>query len=973
MLAIDFGTTNTCAAVVPAHGRVGQDPTPQFVVEPSTDQWLEPTCIFLTDKEMITGARAKAQSQSDPSCFQENIKRSIRLNQPIEIGGKRLTPIEAIASVLRYVLKLARNQFDDESVRSVVLTVPSTYTNREKEIMSAAAALAGISGAAFVEEPYAAAVYHEATGHITMAPNEQFLVYDFGGGTFDVTLIEGRAGRQSARWVDSDGERTCGGADIDEELFDLVCRNEPAEVVEKLADVSNNAGRRMRLELLERCRIDLKHVFSNKENLRGESSLPYGFDQDSFSIGRDDFLQLIQTHVAKTVECCRRLLNRAKTAKENLKGVILVGGSSSLPGIAESVRRTIREATGRDISVVRSSQPQGAVVLGAAYWGYQLQAPDVWPRWRSRTVQSTSQSMTILELGWPRAEQVRGHWIDEKRRTAYLATKRQWIEIDLWSNRAVRQFDLPPITQITFDAKSGWAVLLSNGRVFSLNTFQSQHAAEITGFDGPATSVGLDMASGRLLIDTDAGAAYFCEPPSTVAVLVASGHGQRTLGTVSASEAGIISVNTSIEVVRPHPTADGFQSDSTNDKPRCRRDSQLRRDLIGLNDDDVLEDTVAAQDLYDRIPWSKPAIQSAEIEPITGDIAVLSRSMNQSFLCCVKLGAGGVLRMHDVPANTTAICFSCDSEHVMCGGSGLEFISASSGFRSQSVYDSQTHQKEPLPLHTREFPFVGKDARRLLACPLGAFIASAGPSGVKCWDNFPIGGYGYLRPDMRAASTLEYCTDTNQLLIAEANRLYIWSMALKRRLAVELAHQRPIRGVSVSRSGAVAASCDGCAVYIWDLQNVRKRAELPLEGASAVFVDDSSSRIIAAVRRTILVLDATTMSVEHSFDTGHVSNIRALKFDAPRNRLVTISTDGAMRISKGISADALFLRIGATGCPLWTQEIEAELNSGAVKRPKVIRFGGGPELIDEIMTFMPRSLDESELLSFYDPNIVSRI
>jgi WD40 repeat protein len=747
-------------------------------------------------------------------------------------------------------------------------------------------------------------------------------------------------------------------------------------------------------------------------------------------------------------------MSRFNGRSSRLKAVILVGGSSLLPEIPLMLQKTLGAWGANRIQIVRSDQPQTAVALGAVLWGHRQQAADVWAGWRP---QSPGQHNSPIDIAWLRAESPVGAWVSERGTRLCVATERQWLELNLPEMNVRRQLELSPVSAISFDALSGWAMFASGGKLLAMNVLQSTSPADIEGLRAEACCVALDFNGGRFLIGDQAGSIYYWEPDLEEAELIWEGQEEALVALAGDRREGVLYAATARNLVKLKRDTGGYSSIQRteiqggirclaiklNDEmvacgvnsgkvyevdaqgsalelaswkhsvrvlcfsPKGTKLAAITGDRIvvtgaakqarfspsvtGLEhcawkDEDNLflldsESSVSCWQLAEaptsKVPLSRPKIVEAVIDPRSGSIATLSRGPTRTFLHNVKLGFGAVLPLNQT-SEVSVIAYSSDSEHIICAGPGMEFLSTSTGCRSESSYERRSQKKEQIRYWETGFPFVGSEARELLAETNGDLIVSATPDGLKYWSGFPLVSYGYLDRDLKRAELLAFCGQTSDLLVADANSLLLWSMALNKRVDFDHSHNHAIRGLGVSLDGSLAGTCDGEEVFVWDVIQRRRILRTEANGARTVCIweERGVASVLAAVGQDVLVLNTSTGEIEDRLRTSHGAEINKILVDSIHRVVAILFADGVLRIARSLHGPALFLRMTSKGTPLWTaqdEEFGGDVPKDRYSRTKVLAFGGGSEAVAEIRMSTIARIREDSVSSLYDPRILDRL
>lgn len=355
-LGIDLGTTYSAVSYIDI------DKAETIDLDAANGSKMLPSVVFYEspDSPPIVGTAAVNASLTSPELVVKHIKRHIGTEYTTEpIHGKRLTPVEVSAEILRTLVDNA-SQHIGEDVNDVVVTVPAYFGDHERKQTEEAAHLAGLNLLKLISEPHAAALAYtfETVGTVK---TDYVLVYDLGGGTFDVTLLK-TADHQDGGEVLIDLEalikegKRVGGIDWDEKLFDLVADLAPSDV-----DVRSDP--RVMAELMLDCE-QAKRDLSKAE----KSILRPGGVTNQVEISREQFEEATNALILQTQLLLEQVLASAK--EQDIKAdditVVLVGGSSRMPKVAE----LIEELTGKP--PLKYKNPDLLVTTGAAYYAHLI-------------------------------------------------------------------------------------------------------------------------------------------------------------------------------------------------------------------------------------------------------------------------------------------------------------------------------------------------------------------------------------------------------------------------------------------------------------------------------------------------------------------------------------------------------------------------------------------------------------------------
>lgn len=335
ILGIDLGTTNSLVGVV--------DSGFPILLANEEGQRLTPSAVnYAADGSCIVGAAALRKRALDPKRTVTSVKRLIGRRSgegdwqpPYQLSELGTTPVQVSAEILKQLKGIAERALE-QTVHQAVITVPAYFNDAQRNATKQAGELAGLTVERIVSEPTAAAL---AYGLDKLSERQKIAVYDLGGGTFDISVLEMREGIFQV--LSTAGDTQLGGDDIDRALAESICPTgaDPAQFVE----AAEAAKKRLSTE--DNTRIDLPFY-------DGSQSL-------SHEINRNDFEKLVRPLIERTRTHCLRALSDAGVKSDELDAVILVGGSTRIP----MVRRYVAEIFGREPDI--SQNPDEAVALGA--------------------------------------------------------------------------------------------------------------------------------------------------------------------------------------------------------------------------------------------------------------------------------------------------------------------------------------------------------------------------------------------------------------------------------------------------------------------------------------------------------------------------------------------------------------------------------------------------------------------------------
>ena len=376
MIGIDLGTTNSCVAVLEG----GQ----AKVIENSEGARTTPSIVAYADgDEILVGQSAKRQSVTNPDNtlyavkrligrrFEEDtVQKDIKLvpykivkadngDAWVEVKGKKMAPPEVSARVLMKMKKTAEDYLGEE-VKEAVITVPAYFNDSQRQATKDAGRIAGLEVRRIINEPTAAAL---AYGMDKQRGDARIVVYDLGGGTFDVSIIEIAEvdGEHQFEVLSTNGDTFLGGEDFDLRIIDFLCDEFKKE---QGVDLHNDPLALQRLkEAAEKAKIELSSSQQTDVNLPYITADASGPKHLNLKLTRARLESLVEALVERTIEPCRVALNDAGLSNSDITDVILVGGQTRMPMVQDKVQTFFAREPRRDVN------PDEAVAVGAAIQG----------------------------------------------------------------------------------------------------------------------------------------------------------------------------------------------------------------------------------------------------------------------------------------------------------------------------------------------------------------------------------------------------------------------------------------------------------------------------------------------------------------------------------------------------------------------------------------------------------------------------
>jgi len=348
IIGIDLGTTNSCVAVIE-----GGDPV---VIANAEGMRTTPSIVaFGKDGEKIVGEPAKRQAVTNPERTIMSIKREMGRDYKVQIDDKHYTPQEISAMVLQK-LKADAEGYLGETVTDAVITVPAYFTDAQRQATKDAGRIAGLNVKRIINEPTAAAL---AYGLDKADKEQKILVFDLGGGTFDVSILE--IGDGAIEVLATSGNNHLGGDDFDQRIMDYMAEEfKKAEGVDLRQD--KMSLQRLR-EAAEKAKKELSSVMTTNVNLPFITATNTGPKHLNMDITRAKFNELTADLVERTMEPTRNALKDAGLNPSDLDKILLVGGSTRTPAVQEAIKKIIGMEPDKGIN------PDECVAVGAAIQG----------------------------------------------------------------------------------------------------------------------------------------------------------------------------------------------------------------------------------------------------------------------------------------------------------------------------------------------------------------------------------------------------------------------------------------------------------------------------------------------------------------------------------------------------------------------------------------------------------------------------
>ncbi|MBY6293996.1 molecular chaperone DnaK [Nanohaloarchaea archaeon H01] len=344
IIGIDLGTTRSATAVI-------KDREPK-ILENSEGERITPSIVAFDDGERLVGKPAKNQMLTNEGNTVKSIKRHMGEDYSVELEGEEYTPQQISSYILQKLKKDAEDKLGEE-VEKAVITVPAHFDDTQRQATKDAAEIAGLEAERILNEPTAASLAYGLDDE----RDQTVLVYDFGGGTFDVTVLEMGDGIYEVQ--STEGDNDLGGDDFDQEIIDWVLEK---FVDENGIDLSKNDEALQRIrENAEEAKKELSSRKSTKINIpfihQDDDGDTYNLD---YELTRSKFEDLVEDLIQRTTKPTETAIEDAGIDKNDIDEVILVGGTTRVPAVREHVQAITGQEPNKEVS------PDEAVAMGAA-------------------------------------------------------------------------------------------------------------------------------------------------------------------------------------------------------------------------------------------------------------------------------------------------------------------------------------------------------------------------------------------------------------------------------------------------------------------------------------------------------------------------------------------------------------------------------------------------------------------------------
>jgi molecular chaperone DnaK len=344
VIGIDLGTTNSCVAVM-------EGGEPVVIANAEGGRTTPSVVAFSKEGERLVGQVAKRQAITNPERTIMSIKRDMGTNKKVQLGDKSYTPPEISAMILQK-LKADAEAYLGETVTQAVITVPAYFSDAQRQATKDAGRIAGLEVLRIINEPTAAALAYG----LDKESDQKIMVFDLGGGTFDVSILE--IGDGVFEVLATNGNNKLGGDDFDQKIMDYLIDSFKKDTG---IDLGNDKMAMQRLkEAAEKAKIELSNVTTTNINLPFITADANGPKHLDITLTKAKFDELTADLVEKTMVPLKQAMADADLTAENIDKIIMVGGSTRIPAVQEAVRKHLGKEPFKGIN------PDECVAIGAA-------------------------------------------------------------------------------------------------------------------------------------------------------------------------------------------------------------------------------------------------------------------------------------------------------------------------------------------------------------------------------------------------------------------------------------------------------------------------------------------------------------------------------------------------------------------------------------------------------------------------------
>jgi molecular chaperone DnaK (HSP70) len=350
---IDVGTSNSSICILNKEGKA-EPIRVDTGMSVFGGEYLLPSAVFFNESNCYVGQAAYNSRMSKPENFKSEFKREFGQKTPFSLDGIQVFPEDLFKEVFVHLKKCAEDAVC-EPIEHAYITHPASYSEPQKELLTSVAQKAGFLHCKLIQEPVAAAMNYIIENSIDK--EQIILVYDFGGGTFDASLLRFKENKFDLL-ANPVGIERCGGIDLDNEIFKKIKENIPQGLLDRIS--ANPQLHYNLMSHINEISIKAKHHLSEADSFN--ENIIVGLDMINFTIQRQEFNQLINNYIDETINSISELIKNAGINREKINTVVLVGGTSRIP----YVREKLITFFGNKVTLART--PELAIAKGASLY-----------------------------------------------------------------------------------------------------------------------------------------------------------------------------------------------------------------------------------------------------------------------------------------------------------------------------------------------------------------------------------------------------------------------------------------------------------------------------------------------------------------------------------------------------------------------------------------------------------------------------
>jgi len=309
------------------------------------------------DGNILIGQAAENRRMTNPDRFRKEFKRDLGSNIPYQIGQKSMLPEDLFKELLKHFKKVAEKNLG-EGINRAVVTYPAHFGGYKRNLISKSALMAGFTEVELLDEPTASAIYYSSKEKVR--DGEKILVYDLGGGTFDLSLVV-KEGEGFRVLTEPEAIERCGGIDFDKKILNDILETFK-DSINPILNRNDLTSKRF-LAQIEGIAIKVKYHLSVAKEAIEHIAIPGSSEFKEYSLSREKFETMIHEEISQTCKLIEKIVKKANIKMQDIDRVLLVGGSSRIPYVEEMVRKTVGK------TVYRDADPELSVCFGAAIKG----------------------------------------------------------------------------------------------------------------------------------------------------------------------------------------------------------------------------------------------------------------------------------------------------------------------------------------------------------------------------------------------------------------------------------------------------------------------------------------------------------------------------------------------------------------------------------------------------------------------------